>query len=43
MIPEDNFSRISKNNGQINRFNKKNKENSNKNTNKIYMQDKLNN
>ncbi len=43
MMPEDNSSKINKNNGQTNKLNKKDNVNNNKTTNKIYMQDKLNN
>lgn len=43
MMPEDNSLKINKNNGWINKFNKKDNVNSNKIINKIYMQDKLNN
>lgn len=43
MMPEDNSLKINKNNGQINKFNKKDNVNNNKIINKIYMQDKLNN
>ncbi len=41
MMLEDSSLKINKNNGLINRCNKKDKENSNNNMNKIFMQDKL--
>lgn len=41
MMLEDSSLKINKNNGLINKYNKKDKKNNNNNMNKIFMQDKL--
>ena len=42
-MQENNFLKTNRNNGLINKCNKKDKNNNNKNINKIFMPDKPNN